>query len=62
MELMPFESVADELHKFKAGELHSGKGGPKVTSRRQAIAIALSEQRRAEGTSQPTKRRRPYAR
>lgn len=36
------------LHEFKAGTLHSGsKKGPKVTSRDQAIAIALSEQRKA---------------
>jgi hypothetical protein len=32
------------MHEFKTGELHSGsKKGPKVTSRKQAIAIALSE-------------------
>jgi hypothetical protein len=30
------------LHEFKHGELKSGKGG-KVKSRKQAIAIALSE-------------------
>ena len=36
--------VKDELHKFKEGTLHSGsKKGPKVTDRKQAIAIALSE-------------------
>lgn len=46
---MPFKSVADEMHKFKHGELHSGKGGPRVKSRKQAIAIALSEDRRANG-------------
>jgi hypothetical protein len=35
------------LHEFKYGELHSGsKKGPKVKSRKQAIAIALSEARR----------------
>ena len=34
----------EEMTKFKQGELHSGsKKGPKVTSRKQAIAIALSE-------------------
>ena len=34
------------LHEYKEGALHSGsKKGPKVTSRKQAIAIALSEQR-----------------
>ena len=36
--------VHTELHKFKEGDLHSGsKHGPKVTNRKQAIAIALSE-------------------
>ena len=36
--------VKSELHKFKEGSLHSGsKKGPKVTDRKQAIAIALSE-------------------
>lgn len=37
------------LHEFKEGELHSGsKKGPKVKSRKQAIAIALSESRRSK--------------
>jgi hypothetical protein len=31
------------MHEYKAGTLHSGKGGPVVKSRKQAIAIALSE-------------------
>lgn len=36
--------VHQEMHKFKQGTLHSGsKSGPTVTSRKQAIAIALSE-------------------
>ncbi len=35
------------MHEFKHGTLHSGsKQGPKVSSRKQAIAIALSEQRK----------------
>ncbi len=38
------ENVAFEMHKFKGGSLHSGsKDGPKVTSRAQAVAIALNE-------------------
>ena len=38
------EGVAQEMHKFKHGTLHSGsKHGPKVESRDQAIAIAMSE-------------------
>lgn len=37
------------MKEFKAGKLHSGsKSGPKVTSRKQAVAIALSEQRKAD--------------
>lgn len=36
------------MGEFKRGTLHSGsKKGPKVSSRKQAIAIAMSEQRRA---------------
>jgi hypothetical protein len=31
------------MHEFKGGTLHSGKGGPVVKSRKQAIAIAMSE-------------------
>jgi hypothetical protein len=31
------------MGEYKAGTLHSGKGGPVVKSRKQAIAIALSE-------------------
>ena len=37
--------VEEEMHRFKHGQLHSGKGGKKVKSRKQAIAIALSEAR-----------------
>jgi len=46
------------MHEFKAGTLHSGsKKGPRVTSRKQAIAIALSEARKA-GESVPRARGR----
>jgi len=39
--------VRREMRKFKHGELHSGsKKGPKVKSRSQAVAIALSEGRK----------------
>jgi hypothetical protein len=42
---MPYDEV---LHKFKHGTLHSGsKHGPLVKSRKQAIAIMLSEKRAA---------------
>ena len=37
------------MHEFKEGKLHSGsKKGPEVQSRKQAIAIALSEARKAK--------------
>lgn len=35
--------VKKVMKEYKAGTLHSGKGGPVVKSRRQAVAIALSE-------------------
>jgi hypothetical protein len=38
--------VQKVLHEFKGGNLHTGsKKGPKVTDRRQAIAIALTQAR-----------------
>ena len=41
------KKVAKVMHEFKAGTLNSGsKKGPKVKSRKQAIAIALSEAER----------------
>lgn len=44
----PESKVEKTMHEFKEGELHSGsKKGPKVTSRRQAVAIALNQARRA---------------
>ena len=35
--------VGKVMSEYKAGTLHSGKGGPVVKSRPQAIAIAMSE-------------------
>ena len=35
--------VAKVMREFGKGKLHSGKKGPVVKSRKQAIAIALSE-------------------
>jgi hypothetical protein len=37
------------MHEWKHGELKSGRSGAKVKSRRQAIAIGLSEARKAGG-------------
>ena len=43
------EKVERAMHERKAGTLRSGRSGKKVTSRKQAIAIGLSEARRAGG-------------
>jgi hypothetical protein len=46
------------LHEYKEGELHSGsKKGPKVKNRKQAIAIALSEARKAGESVAPKKKK-----
>lgn len=45
---MPIKTVGQAMHEFKGGDLHSGKGGPVVTDRKQAIAIGLSSERRAD--------------
>lgn len=39
------ETVREAVHKEKRGTLKSGRSGKKVTSRKQAIAIGLSEAR-----------------
>ena len=36
------KKVAKVMREYKAGSLHSGKGGPVVKSRKQAVAISLS--------------------
>ena len=41
--------VERSMHEMKRGQLRSGRSGRKVTSRKQAIAIGLSEARRAGG-------------
>lgn len=43
------EKVERAMHEMKEGKLKSGKSGKKVTSRKQAVAIGLSEARRAGG-------------
>ncbi len=47
--------VGRAMKKRKAGSLRSGRSGRKVKSRKQAIAIGLSEAR-AEGKKVPKKR------
>jgi hypothetical protein len=41
--------VERAMHERKHGTLKSGRSGKKVTSRKQAIAIGLSEARKAGG-------------
>ncbi|MBV8782758.1 MAG: hypothetical protein JOZ67_01080 [Gammaproteobacteria bacterium] len=41
--------VKRAMHERKQGTLRSGRSGKKVTSRKQAIAIGLSEARRSGG-------------
>ena len=47
--------VAKTMRERKRGTLRSGRSGRKVTSRKQAVAIGLSEARRA-GAKVPKKR------
>ncbi|MGH6646448.1 DUF6496 domain-containing protein [Aquabacterium sp.] len=49
------EKVGKALHELKKGELKSGTSGKTVKSRKQAIAIGLSEARKAGGKVPPTK-------
>ena len=51
------QKVKRAMHERKRGTLKSGRSGKKVTSRKQAIAIGLSEARRA-GAKVPRKRGR----
>lgn len=47
-------SVKEAMHKMKEGKLESGKSHKTVTSRKQAIAIGLSEARK-KGAKVPKK-------
>lgn len=44
--------IGKVMGEFKEGTLHSGKGGPVVKSKKQAVAIALSQ----AGKSKPMKK------
>lgn len=49
------KKVKKAMHEYKRGQLKSGRSGKKVTSRKQAIAIGLSEARK-RGGKVPTKK------
>lgn len=51
------QKVEEAMHEMKRGQLRSGRSGKKVTSRKQAVAIGLSQARR-EGGKVPARRRR----
>jgi Family of unknown function (DUF6496) len=50
------EKVGQAMRERKRGKLRSGRSGKKVKSRKQAIAIGLSQARRA-GAKVPRKRK-----
>jgi len=49
------EKVEKAMHERKKGTLKSGRSKKKVTSKKQAIAIGLSEARKAGGKVPPRK-------
>ena len=49
------KQVKTEMHEMKKGKLKSVRSGKKVTSRKQAIAIGLSEARK-KGAKVPKKK------
>lgn len=55
------KSVKRAMHKRKAGTLRSGGSGKKVKSRKQAIAIGLSEARK-KGAKVPRKAKKKRSR
>ena len=50
------EKVEKTMHEMKAGTLKSGRSGKKVRSRKQAIAIGLSQARQEGGKVPPKKK------
>ena len=56
------EKVERAMHERKRGTLKSGRSGQTVRSRKQAIAIGLSEARKAGGKVPPPPRRKSRSR
>lgn len=52
--------VEEEMHEFKRGKAHSGRGHTKVKSREQAVAIGLSRARKS-GLKVPKKYNKSYS-
>jgi len=50
---MKKSKVEKVMGEFKRGTLHSGKKGPVVKSRKQAVAIAMSEAGKTKGVKKP---------
>jgi hypothetical protein len=52
------KKVGKVMHEAKRGRLRSGRSAKKVTSRKQAVAIALSEARRSGAKVPPRRKKR----
>jgi len=52
------QKVGRAMHEMKRGKLRSGRSKQKVKSRKQAIAIGLSEARKEGGKVPPPKKKR----
>jgi hypothetical protein len=50
------ETAKEVMEEFEKGTLKSGKSGKKVTSRKQAVAIGLSEARKIGAKVPPQKK------
>ncbi len=55
------KNVKRAMHKYKRGQLKSGRSGKKVRSRKQAIAIGLSEARK-KGAKVPQRKKKRSSR
>lgn len=49
------EKIGEVMDEYKDGKLKSGKSGKKVKSRKQAVAIGISEARKAGAKVPPKK-------